>query len=89
MCGSSDGSPGPVATMPIIRAWGSNLSLLLAERSDADFDRAIRYAQALDVQHVHIMAGRAEGQACPSHWSASAGEGCWQHAGSGHVEVRR
>ena len=58
-------------------------------RFRSDFDRAIRYAQALDVQHVHIMAGRAEGQACPSHWSASAGEGCWQHAGSGHVEVRR
>ena len=30
-------------------------------RFRSDFDRAIRYAQALDVQHVHIMAGRAEG----------------------------
>lgn len=31
------------------------------ERFRLDFDRALRFAQALKVRHIHIMAGRAEG----------------------------
>lgn len=45
--------------MPIIRAWGSNLSLLLAERSDADFDRAIRHGVGSDGRRLWIMPSNA------------------------------
>lgn len=45
--------------MPIIRAWGSNLSLLLAERSDADFDRAIRHGVGGDGRRLWIMPSNA------------------------------
>lgn len=31
------------------------------ERFRHDFDRALRFAQALSVRHIHIMAGRASG----------------------------
>ncbi len=30
-------------------------------RFRSDFDRALRFAQALNVRHIHIMAGKAEG----------------------------
>jgi cytochrome c553 len=45
--------------MPIIRAWGPNLSLLLAEQSDADFDRAIRRGVAADGRKLWIMPSSA------------------------------
>lgn len=33
------------------------------ERFRHDFDRALRFAQALRARHIHVMAGRAEGDA--------------------------
>lgn len=45
--------------MPIIRAWGPNLALLLAEQSDADFDRAIRHGVAGDGRRLWIMPSSA------------------------------
>ncbi|PAU97283.1 hydroxypyruvate isomerase family protein [Paracoccus salipaludis] len=33
------------------------------ERFRRDFDRALRFAQALRCRHIHVMAGRAEGEA--------------------------
>ena len=33
------------------------------ERFRRDFDRALRFAQALSARHIHIMAGKAEGAA--------------------------
>ena len=33
------------------------------DRFRRDFDRALRFAQALRVRHIHIMAGKAEGPA--------------------------
>lgn len=35
----------------------------LEERFRRDFDRALRFAQALRARHIHIMAGVAEGEA--------------------------
>ncbi|WP_411836676.1 hydroxypyruvate isomerase family protein [Paracoccus sp. ME4] len=34
----------------------------LEERFRRDFERALRVAQALRVRHIHVMAGRAEGE---------------------------
>lgn len=45
--------------MPIIRAWGSNLSLALAEQSDADFDRAVRHGVGADGRRLWIMPSNA------------------------------
>ena len=45
--------------MPIIRAWGPNLSLALAEQSDADFDRAVRHGVAADGRRLWIMPSQA------------------------------
>lgn len=33
------------------------------ERFRRDFDRALRFAQALSARHIHVMAGKAEGAA--------------------------
>lgn len=33
------------------------------DRFRRDFDRALRFAQALRCRHIHVMAGRAEGEA--------------------------
>lgn len=45
--------------MPIIKAWGSNLSIALAEQSDADFDRAIRHGVGVDGRRLWIMPSNA------------------------------
>jgi mono/diheme cytochrome c family protein len=45
--------------MPIIRAWGPNLSLALAEQSDADFDRAVRHGVAADGRRLWLMPSSA------------------------------
>jgi len=45
--------------MPIIRAWGPNLSRALATQSDADFDRAIRHGVAADGRRLWIMPSSA------------------------------
>jgi mono/diheme cytochrome c family protein len=45
--------------MPIIRAWGPNLSLALAKQSDADFDRAIRHGVAADGRRLWMMPSSA------------------------------
>lgn len=45
--------------MPIIRAWGPNLSRALAEQSDADFDRAVRHGVAADGRRLWLMPSSA------------------------------
>jgi len=45
--------------MPIIRAWGPNLSLTLARQSDADFDRAVRHGVAADGRRLWVMPSNA------------------------------
>ena len=45
--------------MPIIKAWGPNLSRLLAEQSDADFDRAVRHGVAGDGRRLWMMPSSA------------------------------
>jgi cytochrome c553 len=45
--------------MPIIRAWGPNLSRALAEQSDADFDRAVRHGVAADGRRLWMMPSSA------------------------------
>ena len=45
--------------MPIIRAWGPNLSRALATQSDADFDRAIRHGVAADGRRLWVMPSSA------------------------------
>lgn len=45
--------------MPIIKAWGPNLSRALAEQSDADFDRAVRHGVAADGRRLWIMPSSA------------------------------
>jgi len=45
--------------MPIIRAWGPNLSRALAEQSDADFDRAVRRGVAADGRRLWMMPSSA------------------------------
>lgn len=45
--------------MPIIRAWGPNLSLALAEQSDADFDAAVRHGVAADGRRLWMMPSNA------------------------------
>lgn len=45
--------------MPLIRAWGPNLSHALADQSDADFDRAIRHGVAADGRRLWIMPSSA------------------------------
>lgn len=52
-----------------------------AERFQTDFRRALRYAQALGAEHLHIMAGKAEGLVARStfvdnlHWAAAVAPG--------------
>ena len=45
--------------MPIIRAWGPNLSLALAEQTDADFDAAVRHGVAADGRRLWMMPSSA------------------------------
>lgn len=45
--------------MPLIRAWGPNLSLALKTQSDADFDRAVRHGVAADGRRLWIMPSSA------------------------------
>lgn len=45
--------------MPVVRAWGPNLSLLMASQSDADLDRAIRHGVAPDGRRLWIMPSSA------------------------------
>jgi cytochrome c553 len=45
--------------MPIIRAWGPNLSRTLAAHSDADFDRAVRHGVGLDGRRLWMMPSSA------------------------------
>jgi len=45
--------------MPIIRAWGPNLSLALAGQSDADIDRAVRRGVGADGRKLWIMPSSA------------------------------
>lgn len=45
--------------MPIIRAWGPNLSRTLAQQSDADLDRAVRHGVAADGRRLWIMPSNA------------------------------
>ncbi len=45
--------------MPLIRAWGPNLSRALAEQSDDDFDRAIRHGVGADGRRLWIMPSNA------------------------------
>lgn len=45
--------------MPIIRAWGTNLSRTLAQQSDADLDRAVRHGVAADGRRLWIMPSSA------------------------------
>jgi mono/diheme cytochrome c family protein len=45
--------------MPIIRAWGPNLSRALAEQSDTDFDRAVRHGVAADGRRLWMMPSSA------------------------------
>ena len=45
--------------MPIIRAWGPNLSLALADQTDADFDRAVRHGVAADGRRLWMMPSNA------------------------------
>lgn len=45
--------------MPIIRAWGPNLSRTLAQQSDADLDRAVRHGVAADGRRLWIMPSSA------------------------------
>jgi cytochrome c553 len=45
--------------MPIIKAWGPNLSRALASQSDADFDRAIRQGVSADGRRMWIMPSNA------------------------------
>jgi len=45
--------------MPIIRAWGPNLSILLATQTDDDLDRAIRHGVAADGRRLWIMPSSA------------------------------
>lgn len=45
--------------MPIIRAWGPNLSVSLKAQADADFDRAIRHGVGVDGRKLWIMPSNA------------------------------
>jgi len=45
--------------MPIIRAWGPNLSRALSEQSDADIDRAVRHGVAADGRRLWMMPSSA------------------------------
>jgi mono/diheme cytochrome c family protein len=45
--------------MPIIRAWGPNLSQLMTKQTDADLDRAIRHGVAADGRRLWIMPSSA------------------------------
>jgi mono/diheme cytochrome c family protein len=45
--------------MPILRAWGPNLTLLAAEQTDAQLDRAIRHGVAGDGRTLWVMPSEA------------------------------
>jgi cytochrome c553 len=45
--------------MPIIRAWGPNLSMMMARQTDAELDRAIRHGVAADGRRLWIMPSSA------------------------------
>jgi mono/diheme cytochrome c family protein len=45
--------------MPIIRAWGPNLSQAMARQTDSDLDRAIRHGVAADGRRLWIMPSSA------------------------------
>lgn len=45
--------------MPVVRAWGPNLSRLIANQTDADLDRAIRHGVAADGRRLWIMPSSA------------------------------
>lgn len=48
--------------MPILRAWGPNLTLTAAEQSDGELDRAIRYGVAGDGRRLWVMPSAALSQ---------------------------
>jgi mono/diheme cytochrome c family protein len=48
--------------MPIIRAWGPNLSRALATQTDAEFDVAIRHGVAADGRRLWLMPSNAFAQ---------------------------
>ncbi|HEY8615892.1 cytochrome c [Phenylobacterium sp.] len=45
--------------MPLLRAWGPNLTLAAAEQTDADLDRAIRKGVAADGHTLWVMPSEA------------------------------
>lgn len=45
--------------MPILRVWGPNLSLALAEQTDAEFDAAVRHGVAADGRRLWVMPSSA------------------------------
>jgi mono/diheme cytochrome c family protein len=45
--------------MPIIRAWGPNLSRALARQTDADIDRAVRHGVGADGRRLWMMPSSA------------------------------
>lgn len=45
--------------MPLVRAWGPNLSRLIANQTDADLDRAIRHGVGADGRRLWIMPSSA------------------------------
>jgi mono/diheme cytochrome c family protein len=45
--------------MPILRAWGPNLTLAAAHQSDAELDRAIRHGVAADGRTLWVMPSEA------------------------------
>lgn len=45
--------------MPIIRAWGPNLSRVMAEQTDAELDAAIRHGVAADGRRLWMMPSSA------------------------------